>query len=304
MYDVIIIGAGPAGLSAGLYCTRAGLKTLIFERLFPGGQAALTSEVDNYIGTGKTDGASLCMKMSEQAMQFGLEMKSEEVKEISLCKDTKEVTTSFGKYESKAVILCMGARPKKLGAIGEDEFLSRGVSYCATCDGNFYRDKTVCVIGGGDTAAEDALYLSNICKKVYLIHRRKTFRANNFLISSAEKKENIEFVLDSVCEKISGNESVESVEVKNVVTGEKTALNVSGVFCAVGTEPNSELVKNMLFLNGGYIVTDENMRTSEKNVYAAGDIRVKALRQIVTAASDGAIASKSVFDDLTKEEKL
>lgn len=299
MYDVIIAGGGPAGLNAGLYCARSGLKTVLFERLFAGGQAAVTSEIDNYIGVGKTDGPSLCMKMLEQATEFGLEIKYEEITEFDLSGEEKTVKTSDKEYTSKSVILCMGAHPKKLGAVGEDKFFGRGVSYCATCDGNFYKGKTVCVIGGGDTAFEDALYLSGISEKVYIIHRRDTFRANKALQDSVMGKSNVELVLNSVCEEIRGDDFVKSIVIKNVISNDVSDIKTDGVFCAVGTYANTELVSGDLKLSDGYIITDENMRTSKKRVYAAGDIRVKPLRQIITAASDGAVAAKSAFEDIS-----
>lgn len=296
-YDVIIIGAGPAGLNAALYSARAGLKTLILEKMFAGGQAATTSEVDNFIGTGKIGGAELCMRMEKQAKSFGAEIKYEDVTSLDSAK--KEVSTKKNTYGAKAIILAMGASPRKLGIDGEEKYRGRGVSYCATCDGGFFKDKTACVIGGGDTAAEDALYLSNICKKVYIIHRRDKFRAAASITEKLYKNEKIEIVLNTVPEKISGGGTVENLTVKNVKTGEKTDILTDAVFVAVGNIPSSSLAVGTLKTDeNGYIIVDKNMRTSEKNIYAAGDVCQKTLRQIITACADGAVAATSAAGDI------
>ena len=296
-YDVIIIGAGPAGLNAALYSARAGLKTLVLEKMFAGGQAATTSEVDNFIGTGKIGGAELCMRMEKQAKSFGAEIKYEDVTSLDSAK--KEVTTKKSTYGAKAIILAMGASPRKLGIDGEEKYRGRGVSYCATCDGGFFKDKTACVIGGGDTAAEDALYLSNICKKVYIIHRRDKFRAAASITEKLYKNEKIEIVLNTVPEKISGGGTVENLTVKNVKTGEKTDILTDAVFVAVGNIPSSSLAVGTLKTDeNGYIIVDKNMRTSEKNIYAAGDVCQKTLRQIITACADGAVAATSAAGDI------
>lgn len=296
-YDVIIIGAGPAGLNAALYSARAGLKTLVLERLFAGGQAATTNEVENFIGTGKIGGAELCMQMEKQAKEFGAVIKFEDV--IGLDAAKKEVTTKKNTYSASAVIIATGAKPRNLGINGEEKFRGRGVSYCATCDGGFFRDKTACVIGGGDTAVEDALYLANLCKKVYVIHRRNEFRAARANAEKLYKNDKIEIIFDTVPEEISGGEFVESLRVKNVKTGKTREISTDAVFVAVGTEPTNSLAAGTLKTDeNGYIIVDRNMRTSKRGIYAAGDICQKPLRQIITACADGAVAATAAAEDI------
>lgn len=298
MYDIIIIGAGPAGLNAALYASRAGKKTLVLEKTFAGGQAATTYEVDNYIGVEKCDGATLAMKMASQATSFGAEIKYEDVLDINI--EEKRIKTQKNEYKSKAIILSMGANPKKLGLENEDKLRGRGVSYCATCDGNFFKEKIACVVGGGDTALEDAIYLSALCKKVYLIHRRNSFRAVSLLINKVEENSKIECIFDSTVEKINGDNIMESIVVKNVKTNEETKIDTNALFVAIGTSPNTDIVKDKITLDeNGYIITDENMKTSADGVFAAGDIRQKTLRQIITAASDGAVAANSAVTDIS-----
>ena len=296
-YDVVIIGAGPAGLNAALYSARAGLKTLVLERLFAGGQAATTSEVDNFIGTGKIGGAALCMQMEKQAKSFGAEVKYEDV--LSLDTSEKKIVTKKNTYLARAVIIATGASQRKIGIDGEEKFRGRGVSYCATCDGGFFKDKTVCVIGGGDTAAEDALYLSNICKKVYVIHRRDKFRAAAKTVEKLYNNSKIEIVLNTVAEKINGGDFVNSVSVKNVASGEKREISTDAVFVAAGNIPSNALFKGMIKTDeNGYIIVDKNMRTDKENIYAAGDVCQKPLRQIITACADGAVAASSAAEDI------
>lgn len=296
-YDVVIIGAGPAGLNAALYSARAGLKTLVLERLFAGGQAATTSEVDNFIGTGKIGGAALCMQMEKQAKSFGAEVKYEDV--LSLDTSEKKIVTKKNTYLARAVIIATGASPRKIGIDGEEKFRGRGVSYCATCDGGFFKDKTVCVLGGGDTAAEDALYLSNICKKVYVIHRRDKFRAAAKTVEKLYNNSKIEIVLNTVAEKINGGDFVNSVSVENVASGEKREISTDAVFVAAGNIPSNALFKGMIKTDeNGYIIVDKNMRTDKENIYAAGDVCQKPLRQIITACADGAVAASSAAEDI------
>jgi len=298
MYDIIIIGAGPAGLNAALYASRAGKKTLVLEKTFAGGQAATTYEVDNYIGVEKCDGAALAMKMASQATSLGAKIKYEDVLDINI--EEKRIKTQKNEYKSKAIILSMGANPKKLGLENEDKLRGRGVSYCATCDGNFFKEKIACVVGGGDTALEDAIYLSALCKKVYLIHRRNSFRAVSLLINKVEENSKIECIFDSTVEKINGDNIMESIVVKNVKTNEETKIDTNALFVAIGTSPNTDIVKDKITLDeNGYIITDENMKTSADGVFAAGDIRQKTLRQIITAASDGAVAANSAVTDIS-----
>ncbi len=295
MYDVIIIGGGPAGLTAGLYTCRGGLKTLLFEKMFVGGQAATTYMIENYPGFDEgISGPDLSMKMEAQARKFGLELLYEDVKELNLDGDIKKVVTDKGTYEAKALILCMGANPKTLGLDKEDRFRGAGVSYCATCDGAFFRDREVAIVGGGDTAAEDAVYLSKFVKRVYLIHRRDELRATKVLQERVLNNDRITTVWDSVVEEILGEDGVEGIKVRNVKSGETKELKIDGLFIAIGLVPNTDLVKDKLQASaGGYLVTDEEMKTSIPGVFAAGDIRQKTLWQLVTAAADGAIAASS-----------
>ena len=293
MYDIIIVGAGAGGLTAGLYAGRGGLKTLIIEKMFSGGQAATTYEVDNYPGFDETiGGPDLMMKMEKHCKKFGAEIIYEDVVEIDVDHSIKKVKTNKNTYESKTIILAMGANPKELGLEKEREFRGTGVSYCATCDGAFYRDKNVAVIGGGDTAVEDALFLSKFCPKVYIIHRRDELRAVKVLQDAVFANDKIEIVWDSTVEKILGDHNVEGITVKNIKSGEIRDLSIEGLFIAIGVTPNSEMVKNKVEVNkNGYIITDDAMQTNKPGVYAVGDIREKYLRQIVTAAADGAIAA-------------
>ncbi len=292
MYDLIIIGSGPAGLNAALYAGRSGMKTLVIEKEFTGGQVGLTYEVENYIGYEEINGADLAMKMDAHAKKFGAEFINETVESIDLYNKIKKVYTNKNTYEAGAVILSMGAKPKKIDVPGEEEFYGSGISYCATCDGAFYRGKEVAVVGGGNTAVEDAIFLSKFCSKVYIIHRRDTFRAEKKLVETMKKNDNIECVYDSLTQKIVGDSKVSGIVVKDKNTNEEKELKVDGVFVAVGTRPISELVINKLDLNEeGCIITNEKMETKVKGVYAIGDVRNTPLRQVITACSDGAIAS-------------
>lgn len=293
MEDVIVIGAGAAGLTAGMYVSRYGYKAKVFEGAFAGGQAATTYEIDNYMGfENGINGAELALKMEEQAKKFGAQIVNEKVTNITLRGDVKKVTTNAGEYTARALILAMGALPKKLGVKGENEFAGRGVSYCATCDGGFFKGKDVVVAGGGDTALEDAIFLSEICTRVYLVHRRDEFRANAKLVNTAKSKSNIQFILNSNVTEILGKNILESVTVNTL--GRDTALKVSGVFIAVGTKPETEILKGKMPLSEqGYIVVNENMETDIKGVFAAGDVVKKPLRQIVTAVADGAVSAYS-----------
>lgn len=292
MYDMVIVGGGPTGLNAGLYAGRAGLKALIIEKLFSGGQAATTYEVDNYLGfVSSISGPDLVMKMEEHAKKFGAEIIHETVERVELDGPVKRVHTAQNTYEAKVLVLAMGATPRKLGVDGEQQFSGRGVSYCATCDGNFYRNRPVMVVGGGDTALEDALYLANICQTVYLVHRRDAFRGAKTLEDAVRANPNIQLVLEAEVERLEGEKMLQTVYVKHKSTGAVEGYAVNGLFIAVGASPSSGLVKGMVDMDEyGYIVTDEDMRTSVPGVLAAGDIRKKKLRQIITAASDGAVA--------------
>ncbi len=296
MYDVIIVGGGPAGLTAALYCSRANLDTLLIEKMYSGGQMSTTNMLENYPGFEEpVGGLELAIRMENQARRFGVSIVNEEVEKLNLEGKMKSVKTINNLYESRAIILCMGASPRQLGLEKEKEFRSSGVSYCATCDGSFYKDKKVAVIGGGDTAAEDAIYLSRLCGKVYVVHRRDSLRAVKALQNELFKNKKVEFVWDSVIEDIEGKIGVEGIKVRNVKTNESSIIEVDGIFVAVGVLPNTELVKeNVPLSKGGYILTDEKMQTGIQGVFAAGDVREKTLRQVITAASDGAVAAYMV----------
>jgi thioredoxin reductase (NADPH) len=295
MYDVIIIGAGPAGLTAGLYNARARLSVLLLERLAPGGQVLTTDWVENYPGfPDGVSGFELMDRMKTQAERFGLKIQNEEVTGIELSEKRKAVFLNSGKLESKTIILACGATWKKLGIEGEDRLMGRGISFCATCDGPFYRDEEVAVIGGGDTAVEEAIFLTRFVKKIYLVHRRDKLRATKLLQERAMSEEKITLVWDTVPLRILGQNSVEAIEMRNVKTGDVQRKEVKGVFVFIGTIPNTELVKGSVRLDeNGFILTDDKMQTSIPGVFAAGDIRSKLFRQISTAVGEGAAASYS-----------
>lgn len=291
VYDLVIIGAGPAGISAAIYANRAMLNFVLLERAFPGGQIINTYEVDNYPGIKNVSGFELSTMMVEHAQSLGVEIQTEDVVELDLTGDIKKIVTLNGVYLTKTIIFATGAKSRNLGAPGEERFSGMGVSYCATCDGAFYRGKTTAVIGGGDVAVEDAIYLSRMCKKVYLIHRRHELRAVKALQDKLFSIANIEIIWDSVVNEVGGEEFVEFVAVENKVTGEKSQIMVDGVFVAVGINPNSALVQGKLDIaDGGWVITDEDCETSVKGVFAAGDVRKKSLRQVITGAADGAIS--------------
>lgn len=295
MLDVIIIGGGLAGLTAGLYANRAGLSTLLFEKMFVGGQAATTYLIENYPGFEEPiSGPDLSMKVESHARKFGLEIQYDEVTKIEMEGQVKRVHTENRVYESRTLIIATGAEPKTLGLAKEDEFRGRGVSYCATCDGLFYKDKDVVVVGGGDTAVEDAEFLAQYVNKVYLVHRRDSFRANKTSSDRVMANDKIKVIWDTVVEEILGDENVTGVGIRNLKTGEKSQLKTDGMFVAIGIVPNNDLVKGQLKqTEAGFVLTDENMKTDIAGVFAAGDIRQKPLWQLVTAVSDGAIAAVS-----------
>ncbi len=297
MKDLIIIGSGPAGLTAAIYAKRAELDCIVIEKEpVSGGQIINTTEIDNYPGLYHMGGFDLGMKFREHADALGAEFVEGNVTEFSRTDEKVTVKLENGDiYEAKTAIIAGGAKHKELGVDGEARLRGAGVSYCATCDGAFFRKKVTAVNGGGDVAVEDALFLSRLCEKVYLIHRRDEFRAAKTLVSAAKATPNIEFVLDSVITKINGDQKVFGIEVKNVKSGETKELAVDGVFIAVGMIPESDIYKDAVQTDErGYIVADETGKTSAPNVFVAGDIRTKALRQVVTAASDGANAVTSV----------
>ena len=291
MTDVLVIGAGSAGLTASIYIIRAGLNCIILEKNIYGGQIALTSEVENYPGLKRITGVDLATNLYEQAQELGADIRFEAVTEVDFSSPVKIVKTPNQTYEAKAVIIANGVNRRKLGCPGEDALTGRGVSYCATCDGAFFRNKTVAVVGGGNTALEDALFLANVCKKVYLIHRRDTFRAEKILENAVFAKDNIVPIFDTTVEEIHGTESVSQITIQNKKSGSQEQLDVEGVFIAIGLLPDNTMFSSYLPLDkDGYFAVDETCATNIPGVYVAGDSRQKILRQIITAASDGAVA--------------
>ena len=296
IYDVIIVGGGPGGYTAALYATRAGLRTLILEKMAVGGQMAATSVIENYPGFDEgIDGFSLGEKMKAGAEKFGAETVFAEVVGSLLEGNVKEIQTTEGTFYSKTVIIATGASPRKLGLEEEDKLVGRGVGYCAVCDGMFYRGKDVVVVGGGNSAIEDAIYLSRICNKVRLVHRRDTFRASKIYQDELFKTENIELILDSEVKEILYEEKVNGVRVVNNKTGVDSIIATDGVFISIGRQPISDIWKGQVDMDeAGYIVADETTKTNIPGVYAVGDVRTKALRQVVTATADGAVAAHYV----------
>lgn len=296
IYDLIIIGAGPAGLTASIYASRAGLDFIVIDKSFvAGGQIMNTYEIENYPGLDLLSGMELSAKFSEHAERLGMEMINEEVEKLENTEEFKTVTTTDNVYRAKNIIIATGANHRLLGIGGEDELKGKGVSYCATCDGAFFREKTAVVVGGGDVAVEDAMFLSRFCKKVYLIHRRDSLRAAKILQNKMFEIDKIEVVWDTIPLEIIGDSVVTGLKVKNVKTNEESVLETNAVFVAVGIQPATEMYKDLLELNeGGYIVTDKHCQSSVAGIYACGDIRDTPLRQVITAAADGAIAVSAI----------
>lgn len=292
VYDIVVIGGGPAGYTAALYAARAKLSTLVLEKLSAGGQMALTSQVDNYPGfEDGVDGFDLAQKMQQQAEKFGAETMLAEVTAVKLDSRVKEIVTSEGTVYGKTVILATGANPRQLGLPEEKNLTGRGISYCAACDGMFYRDKTVVVVGGGNSAAADALVLSCIAKKVILVHRRDTLRATKIYHEPLENAPNVEFRWNSAVSQILHEGKVTGVKLTDVNTAEETVIDCDGVFISIGRAPATALVKDQVALDeAGYVLADESTKTSLPGVFAVGDVRTKSLRQIVTAVADGAVA--------------
>ena len=293
IYDMMIIGGGPAGYTAGLYASRAGLDTLIIEKMSVGGQMALTDIIDNYPGFNEgIDGFTLGMQMQMGAERFGAKTEYGEVLSVELLPEIKKIITDSGEYFSRTVVIATGAGPRVLGIENEEKLIGRGVHYCAHCDGRFYKNKTVMVVGGGNSAVSDALYLSRLVKKVYLIHRRDTLRATKIYHDPLMKAENVEFLWDSAVSELLADGRLNGVKVKNLKTGEEREISVDGLFVSIGRKPVTELFGNALALDeAGYIIADETTKTNIPGVYAVGDVRTKALRQVITAASDGAVAA-------------
>lgn len=297
IYDLIIIGSGPAGLSAAVYGKRAGLNLLVLEKQpMSGGQVLNTYEVDNYLGLPGINGFDMGMQFREHADKMGVEFAEAEVTSVVDKGDIKEVITDIGNYKARTLILASGAQHARLGVPGEEELAGMGVSYCATCDGAFFKNRTVAVVGGGDVAVEDAIFLARNCEKVYLIHRRDELRAADVLQKSLLSLPNVEVLWSHVAEEICGDDMTESLQIKDVKTGEVSSLPVAGVFIAVGIVPQTKAYEGLVEMNkGGYIIAGEDCATSAAGIYAAGDLRAKNLRQIITAVADGANAATSAW---------
>ncbi len=298
LYDVIILGAGPAGLTAGLYAARATLKTLMIEKSVVGGQIATTDEVANYPGAPvDSTGPSLVERMREQALSFGAELISDEITEVELNGEEKILRSATKEYRAKAVIIATGAKSKLLGCPGEQEFTGRGVAYCATCDGAFFSNLRIFVIGGGDTAVEEAIFLTKFASRVTIVHRRDALRAAKSIQEKAFQNEKIDFIWDSVVKEIKGEGLVQSIVLENVKTGQIQEIKPEegdptfGIFVLVGFDPQTKLFEGLVHMENGYILTDSDMNTNLPGVFSAGDNRAKSLRQVVTATADGAIAA-------------
>ena len=291
MYDIIIVGAGPAGLTAAIYARRNEKKVLVIDKIGYGGQIINTFDIENYPVEKHISGFDLATKIYNQAKDLGTEFKTEIVEKIEDSKSIKKVITNKGTYEGKAIIIATGAENRKLNIENEDKLIGKGISYCATCDGNFFKDKVVAVLGGGNTAIDDALYLSSIAKKVYLIHRRDFFRGEIAVLNKLKEKDNVEFILKASVIKLNFDEKLTSIEIKDN-NDRRTTLNISGLFIAIGRVPKTLNFSNIINLdNQGYIVAEEDCHTNISGVFVAGDARTKNVRQIVTATSDGAVAA-------------
>ena len=303
IYDTVIIGGGPAGYTAALYASRAGLDTLVIEKMSAGGQMALTGDIDNYPGfPDGVDGFTLGANMQAAAERFGAKTEYGEVLSLELAEKVKKIITASKTFLAKTVIIATGAEPRELGIEREKELVGRGVHYCAHCDGRFYKGKTVAVIGGGNSAVSDALYLSRLAKKVYLVHRRDTLRATKIYLDPLKKAENIEFLFDSTLVDIVAEPRVKQAKIKNLKSGEENYIDCDGIFISIGRSPTTALLNGAIPLDAqGYIIADESTRTPIDGVFAAGDVRTKTLRQIVTAVSDGAVAASAAEEYISFE---
>ena len=298
--DTIILGGGPAGYTAALYAVRAGLSALVIERMSVGGQMALTGDIDNYPGFDQgIDGFTLGLKMQQTAERFGAKTEYCEIDRVDFSDTVKTVYAGEKEYKAKTVIIATGANPRELGLANESDFIGRGVHYCAHCDGRFYKGKQVVVVGGGNSAAADALYLSRLAEKVYLVHRRDTLRASKIYHEPLLKTENIEFVWDSKVTELVTSERVNGVKVHNLKTGEQKEINCDAVFVSIGRSPATAFLNEALNIDqNGYIIADESTKTNVAGVFAAGDVRTKSLRQVITAAADGAVAASAAEEYL------
>ena len=297
--DVLIVGAGPAGLSAAIYLIRSGYEVTIFEKGFPGGKVNLTAEVENYPGIEKISGPDLAFKIYEHALNLGAKITSKEVKKIIKDKDVFKVFTENDTFMFKAVIIATGTIENKLEVENSMKFENHGISYCAVCDGRFYKDKEVAVIGGGNAALEEALYLEKICRKVHLIHRRNEFRADQIVVDLV-KNSSIDIIYDTIVTKVEGDNLVTGVDLLNVKTQSTSTLKVSGIFPYIGARPNTQFLDSHLLDEKGYLLVNERMETKLVGLYGCGDVIKKDLRQVVTATSDGAIAAINVANYLKK----
>ena len=300
IYDIAIIGGGPAGYSAALYGARAGYDTVVVEKLSAGGQMALTGDIDNYPGfEDGIDGFTLGMKMQQSAERFGAVTKYTEIKDVFLSQDVKRLVSADGEILAKNVIIATGAYPRELGLEGEQDYIGRGIHYCAHCDGRFYKGKTVVVVGGGNSAAEDALYLSKLAKKVYLVHRRDKLRAEKVYHEPLNNASNIEFIWDTAVTGFEGTDRVEAVKLENLKNGEKSILAADAIFVSIGRKPATEFLGESVSLDShGYIVAGEDTKTNIPGVFAVGDVRTKMLRQVVTAVADGAVAVAEIGNNI------
>lgn len=300
MYDIIIIGAGPAGLTSAIYALRANKSVLVFESNMVGGQIVNTLDIENYPSNPHISGFDFSNNLKKQAEELGVEIKFEKVDSIE-DGNVKKVKTNVSEYSAKSIIIASGLENRKLNFPNENELVGKGISFCATCDGNFFRGKTVAVVGGGNTALEDTLYLSNIVEKVYLIHRREEFRGDEKTLNLIKEKSNVEFVLNSNVSKINGTDRLESIDVTNN-NGETKNISISGLFIAIGQKPNTDYLNGLINMDSsGFIISNESCETNIDGIFVAGDIRVKNIRQLVTATSDGAVAAISAINYLNNK---
>ncbi|HHZ06363.1 MAG TPA: thioredoxin-disulfide reductase [Clostridiales bacterium] len=300
MYDIIIVGSGTAGMTAAIYSARANRKVLVIEQLICGGQIVNAEKVENYPGIKSISGADYSMTLFEQATELGAEFIFAAVTAVT--KDNKgfTVTADNNTYDSHALIIATGAKNRPLGINGEERYIGKGISYCATCDGAFYKDKTTAIVGGGNTAIDDALYLGTMCKKVYVIHRRDAFRGEAIKVSAMKEKENIELVTDSIVTGLLGDDKITGVTVKSKLTNKETALNIDGLFVAIGQMPDNMIFNKLVNLDDkGYIVANEDCKTKTEGLFTAGDCRTKAVRQLSTAAGDGTVAAVTALEYIT-----
>lgn len=302
MYDIIIIGGGPAGLTAAIYARRAEKSVLVIEKETFGGQITYSPMVENYPGIKQMTGNEFAESLMEQALNLGVEIEVDTVKEI-VCGKVKKVIAEYGEFEAKSVITAVGVKHRKLGVDREDELVGRGVSYCAVCDGAFYKDKDVAVVGGGNTALADAMILAEGCSKVYLIHRRDEFRGEEKTVSKLRQNPKIEFVLNSRVKELIASDELEGIITENKISGETRKINLSGIFVAVGNVPSNEFLSDIINLDGtGYVVSDEKCRTNVEGIFVAGDCRTKEVRQLTTATADGAVAALAACEYISNAE--